>query len=185
VCSAWFRYERQAQPLPKIGPWRDKLDQLLLANEGKAARERLTLIRPFEKMRGLDCDGVYDAVRRYARQWSKERGASTAAAFGVGRFRNYAVNSDQFSPRATNPPINTAPSSASCASATWSPLEKGIFRPTQSHHSIRNPRGDFHLRLGMGVGSLVLEISARHKSNRALITTAVIGPLELPGWALT
>src|SRR6266851_9579364 len=37
-----FRYEREAQPLPKIGPWRDKLDQLLLANEGKAARERLT-----------------------------------------------------------------------------------------------------------------------------------------------
>src|SRR6266478_1314602 len=38
-----FRYEREAQPLPKIGPWRDKLDQLLLANEGKASRERLTL----------------------------------------------------------------------------------------------------------------------------------------------
>jgi hypothetical protein len=38
-----------------------------------------------------------------------------------------------------------------------------------------------HLWLGMGVGSLTLEISARHLSNRALITTAVIGPLELPG----
>ncbi len=38
-----FRYEREAQPLPKIGPWSDKLDQLLLANEGKASRERLTL----------------------------------------------------------------------------------------------------------------------------------------------
>src|SRR5664280_1377591 len=37
-----FRYEREAQPLPKIGPWSDKLDQLLLANEGKASRERLT-----------------------------------------------------------------------------------------------------------------------------------------------
>jgi hypothetical protein len=45
-----FRYEREAQPLPKIGPWRDKLDQLLLANEGKAARERLTLIRLFEEL---------------------------------------------------------------------------------------------------------------------------------------
>jgi hypothetical protein len=38
-----FRYEREAQPLPKIGPWRDQLDQLLLTNEGKASRERLTL----------------------------------------------------------------------------------------------------------------------------------------------
>src|SRR3977135_3871284 len=46
-----FRYEREAQPLPKIGPWRDKLNELLLANEGKASRERLTLIRLFEELR--------------------------------------------------------------------------------------------------------------------------------------
>src|SRR3954471_11571019 len=47
-----FRYEREAQPLPKVGPWREQLDQLLLANEGKASRERLTLIRLFEELRG-------------------------------------------------------------------------------------------------------------------------------------
>ena len=35
-----FRYEREAQPLPKIGPWTEQLDELLLANEGKAARPR-------------------------------------------------------------------------------------------------------------------------------------------------
>jgi hypothetical protein len=40
-----FRYERSRQPLPRIDPWRDRLDGLLLANEGKPARERLTLIR--------------------------------------------------------------------------------------------------------------------------------------------
>jgi transposase len=76
-----FRYEREAQPLPKIGPWRGKLDQLLLANEGKASRERLTLIRLFEELRGLGYDGGYDAVRRYGNNWRKERGASTAAAY--------------------------------------------------------------------------------------------------------
>src|SRR3981081_545659 len=76
-----FRYEREAQPLPKVGPWRDKLDQLLLANEGKASRERLTLIRLFEELRGRSYDGGYDAVRRYAREWNKERGGSTAAAY--------------------------------------------------------------------------------------------------------
>lgn len=69
-----FRYEREAQPLPKIRPWSDKLDQLLLANEGKASRERLTLIRLFEELRGRGYGGGYDAVRRYARRWSKERG---------------------------------------------------------------------------------------------------------------
>jgi transposase len=76
-----FRYEREAQPLPKIGPWSDKLDELLLANEGKASRERLTLIRLFEELRGGGYAGGYDAVRRYARRWSKERGVTTAAAY--------------------------------------------------------------------------------------------------------
>jgi Integrase core domain len=39
-----FQYEREVQPLPTIGPWRKHLDRLLMANEGKATRERLTLI---------------------------------------------------------------------------------------------------------------------------------------------
>src|SRR5206468_12293379 len=46
-----FRYERGEQPLPRIGPWRGQLDGLLLENEGKTARERLTLIRIFEELR--------------------------------------------------------------------------------------------------------------------------------------
>src|SRR6266571_6001788 len=48
-----FRYERGRQPLPRIDPWRDQLDGLLLENEGKPTRERLTLIRIFEELRGL------------------------------------------------------------------------------------------------------------------------------------
>ena len=69
------------QPLPKIGPWRDRLDEMLTANDGKSARERLTLIRLFETLRGLGYDGSYDAVRRYAKAWYKERGGATAAAY--------------------------------------------------------------------------------------------------------
>src|ERR1700726_3274266 len=76
-----FRYERETQPLPKMGPWSAELDRLLAANESKAARERLTLIRLFEELRGLGYAGGYDAVRRYARRWSRERGASTASAY--------------------------------------------------------------------------------------------------------
>ena len=48
-----FRYERSRQPLPRIDPWRYQLDGLLLENEGKPARERLTLIRIFEELRAL------------------------------------------------------------------------------------------------------------------------------------
>jgi transposase len=79
--STEFRYQREDQPLPKIGRWRETLDQLLLANEAKAPRERLTLIRVFEELRGSGFDGSYDAVRRYARRWAKDRGQATAAAY--------------------------------------------------------------------------------------------------------
>ena len=52
-----FSYEREVQPLPKLGPWKDDLDRLLAANDGKPARERLTLIRMFEELRGLRLRG--------------------------------------------------------------------------------------------------------------------------------
>src|ERR1700730_17876995 len=79
--AAELHYERVGQWMPRIDPWREQLDVLLLANEGKAARERLTLIRMFEELRGLGYEGSYNAVRRYAKRWRVERGHSTAAAY--------------------------------------------------------------------------------------------------------
>jgi transposase len=76
-----FSYERETQPLPRIGPWRDRLDAMLAANEAKPGRERLTLIRLFEDLRGLGYLGSYDAVRRYARSWLRARGVATAQAY--------------------------------------------------------------------------------------------------------
>ena len=76
-----FEYMRVVQPRPKLGAWHDDLDRMLLANEGKSARERLTLIRVFEELRGLGYQGSYDAVRRYAHAWHQARGAATAAAY--------------------------------------------------------------------------------------------------------
>ena len=81
-----FRYERGTQPLPKIGPWRERLDEILLANELKPSRERLTLIRVFEELRQFGYEGGYDAVRRYARAWRRERGAAVAEAYVPLRF---------------------------------------------------------------------------------------------------
>jgi hypothetical protein len=40
-----FRYERAAQPLPRIGPWSEKLDQLLSANEGCGATIKMGIPR--------------------------------------------------------------------------------------------------------------------------------------------
>jgi transposase len=76
-----FHYERGEQPLPRIGPWQDALDQMLVSNEARAGRERLTLIRVFEALRGLGYEGGYDAVRRYARVWQRDRAATSVGAF--------------------------------------------------------------------------------------------------------
>src|SRR3954469_2727871 len=74
-----FRYHRDEQPLRRIGPCQDELDRLLVANEAKPSSERLTLVRIFEELRGLGYDGGYDAVRRYARGWQRDRAQSTTA----------------------------------------------------------------------------------------------------------
>ena len=69
------------QPLPKLGPWATELEALLEANGHKARRERLTMVRVFEELQGLGYRGGYDAVRRYAASWYRERSLATASAY--------------------------------------------------------------------------------------------------------
>jgi transposase len=76
-----FEYEREVQPRPKLGRWSGDLDRLLTLNTTKAVRERLTLIRVFEELRGLGYEVGYDAVRRYARVWARTHASDTAKAF--------------------------------------------------------------------------------------------------------
>jgi transposase len=76
-----FAYERQVQPRPKLGRWKEELDRLLATNAEASARERLTLIRIFEELRSLGYEGGYDAVRRYAGVWAKANASATASAF--------------------------------------------------------------------------------------------------------
>jgi len=64
-----FAYHRDVQPQPKLGPWVEALDGLLELNAARGARERTTLLRVFEDLRGLGYEGGYDAVRRYAAAW--------------------------------------------------------------------------------------------------------------------
>jgi transposase len=76
-----FSYEREVQPRRRLGSWKADLDRMLTTNAGKAPRERLTLIRLFEELRALGYEGGYDAVRRYARAWSREHASQTVAVF--------------------------------------------------------------------------------------------------------
>jgi len=76
-----FEYRRSVQPHPKLGAWRDELERLLAGNAGRGSRERVTLLRIFEDLRGLGYEGGYDAVRRYAAAWRRRASTGTAAAF--------------------------------------------------------------------------------------------------------
>jgi transposase len=74
-----FCYERQSQPLPKLGGHIDVLEGLLEQNLTAARRDRLTLMRIFELLRAEGYEGSYDAVRRYAKRWRRERGQVSEA----------------------------------------------------------------------------------------------------------
>src|SRR6202045_5474496 len=70
-----FEYMRVVQPRPKLGAWHGDLDRMLSDNEARA-RDRRTLIRIFEELRGLGYEGSYDAVRRYAKKGGCEGGGA-------------------------------------------------------------------------------------------------------------
>ena len=56
-----FSYEREVQPLPKLGRFQASLDRLLTENEAKPSRDRLTLIRLFEALQRQGYEGGYDS----------------------------------------------------------------------------------------------------------------------------
>jgi hypothetical protein len=76
-----FSYEREIQPRPKLGRGKAEIDRMLTKNADAPTRERLTLIRLFEGLRGLGYEGGYDAVRRYARAWSREHASQRASVY--------------------------------------------------------------------------------------------------------
>ena len=68
-----FCYKRGVQPLPRIGPYRERLDALLVENEGRARRDRLRMTRIWDLLCREGYGGSYDSVRRYVKRWSDER----------------------------------------------------------------------------------------------------------------
>ena len=74
-------YERSEQPLPKLGPFVGRLEELLEANERRPKRERLRLTRLWDELRREGYEGGYDSVRRYARRWRARRSTGVAHAF--------------------------------------------------------------------------------------------------------
>lgn len=75
-----FTYDRQEQPLPKLGPYHDLLDSQLEADSTKPRKEQRTAVVLFEELQRQGFTGGYDSVRRYVQKWRKnEQGKATAA----------------------------------------------------------------------------------------------------------
>jgi hypothetical protein len=68
-----FDYHRTVQPLPRLGPFQDRLATLLAENEGRHRRDRLRMTRIHDLLCREGFEGSYDAVRRYARRWAEAR----------------------------------------------------------------------------------------------------------------
>ena len=68
-----FDDHRAVQPLPRIGPFQERLDGLLAENEALHRRDRLRMTRVHDLLLREGFEGSYDAVRRYAARWTATR----------------------------------------------------------------------------------------------------------------
>jgi hypothetical protein len=67
--EADLSYRRAVQPLPRIGPFQERLDTLLEEDEARPRREKLRITRIHDLLLREGFEGSYDAVRRYAARW--------------------------------------------------------------------------------------------------------------------
>jgi len=80
------RYEREEQPLPKLGAFTEQLDILLEDNTKRPKGRTMTAQRMFEILQGDGYQGGYDSVRRYARRWRDEHGGNPEQCYIPLRF---------------------------------------------------------------------------------------------------
>ena len=59
---------RKTQPMPKLGAFAARLDQLLEEDDARPKKERLRMTRIHDLLRREGFDGSYDAVRRYVQR---------------------------------------------------------------------------------------------------------------------
>lgn len=76
-----FTYTRTVQPRPKLGAWLGDLTRLPEINAARASRERQSLTQIYEELSRLGYEGGYDAVRRYASNWTRNQSSGASSAF--------------------------------------------------------------------------------------------------------
>jgi transposase len=75
------QYVRQEQPLPKLGPFAERLSEWLKEDSTKPVRHRRSSQILFEQLQREGFAGGYDSVRRYVRQWKGREDTGQVKAF--------------------------------------------------------------------------------------------------------
>ena len=83
-----FAYKSREPVYPVLGPFMNRLEELLAAEAEKPGKERRTVLQVYEFLQSEGYSGSYDSVRRYAKSWREERKATGKAfvplVFGKG-----------------------------------------------------------------------------------------------------
>jgi len=75
------RYERNRQPLPRLGQYVSKLEDLLEQDWKRPRKRRLTAMRLYELLQEEGYAGGYDSIRRFAKQWREKKGKQPGGAY--------------------------------------------------------------------------------------------------------
>ena len=75
------KYERSAQPRPKLGTFIEQLTEWLEEDRNKPVRQRRSSQILFEQLQRAGYEGGYDTLRRYVGTWREEDGSALVKAF--------------------------------------------------------------------------------------------------------
>jgi len=80
------RYQRDIQPMPRLGAYRSRLEALLEEDWQRPKKRRLTSRRLVELLRSEGYSGGYDSIQRFVKQWREEKGRNGGSGFIPLRF---------------------------------------------------------------------------------------------------
>ena len=74
-------YQREIQPMPRLGAYVEKLEELLDHDWERPRKRRLTAQRLFELLQSAGYDGGYDSIQRFTKDWREKKGKLSGGVY--------------------------------------------------------------------------------------------------------
>lgn len=75
------QYQRDIQPLPRLGDYVEKLEELLTHDWTRPRKRRLTAQRLFELLQSEGYEGGYDSIQRFTKDWREKKGSISRGVY--------------------------------------------------------------------------------------------------------